>query len=109
MLPSHADNQYDQPEINSPIGPKPAPAYEKIPAVKSGRFSDKLFNERTSIKNPIPTKIHANRAGPGAAAAATSLVIPKIPVPIQELTIRAINSPLPIPFFSFSIFTPLLV
>ena len=52
------------------------------------------------------TKIQANNAGPGAAAAATSLVIPNIPVPIHELTIKAINSPLPIPFFCSSINIP---
>lgn len=63
-----------------------------------------MLSDKTSIKKPKPVNNQAKIAGPGAAEEATELVIPKIPVPIEELTIKAVRPTRPIPFFVYFLF-----
>lgn len=84
------------------------PGVSEDTTFKVGSLLSQLFNDRTSIKKPKPTSSQDKIAGPGAADWAMELVIPKIPVPMEELTIKAVRPTRPIPFlftFSSMIFT----
>lgn len=70
-LPTQAEIQYVHPLINSPSGPQAALAYPNKLESISGRFLERLFNDKTSAKVPIPQISQANRAGPGAVTCAS--------------------------------------